>query len=124
MSRRPSLLLTKAQLREDYVDRQLTMRAIAEKWNVSLGAVHYSIAKHGIRRRQPGRPRNLKPADRKSILRMRKVGYGILWIADMLGVNRNHVWRTLKAEGLVGSRIRPAQYGRSHEYPDAEPMVG
>lgn len=116
-------MISAAQLKEDYLDKRMTMRDIADKHGVSLAGLHYIMNRHGITRRSPGRPKNLEPTARKSILRMRKAGYAIHWIADMLGINHNHVWRTLQAEGLVGSRTRPARYGK-YRPSDAEPMVG
>ncbi len=115
---------TGEQLRDDYVVKGMSTHLIGKKWGCSKGWVHWALVKYNIPRRAKGRPRNLKPTDRKSIMTMRRSGYSIHWIADMLGINFNHVWRTLKAEGMVGSKSRPARYGARAAFKDAEPMVG
>lgn len=114
-------MITSEELREAYIGKQMSIRAIAEERGCSKGEVHYLLVKYGISRRHCGRPRNLSPANRKSILRMRKLGYPQNWIAGMLGIERSHVWRTLKAEGMVGTRDKPVWCG---SFRDAEPMVG
>jgi transposase len=100
--REPTLRITYPQLREAYVTKQMTMRDIADKWNMSLGAVCYHVNKAGIPRRKPGRRLTLPAAKRAHIIAMRRAGYSTTLIGSALRLDKNAVWRVMKDEGLTG----------------------
>lgn len=88
------------QMREDYVDKQMTIAAIAKKYVVSPSAVHFRLANDGIPRRKPGRRQVVTPSMHSRILAMRKGGYSIVDIGNILGVDKSAVWKFLKSKGL------------------------
>ena len=120
--REPTLRITYPQLREAYVVKQMTMRDIADKWNMSLGAVCYHVEKAGIPRRKPGRRLTLTPGKRAHIISMRKQGYSMTLIGSALKLDKNAVWRVMKEEGLTG---KPRYRKRAGiDCADSVPMVG
>lgn len=97
--------ISEDQLWVDYIDNQMTMRAISAKYQIGLGAVHDLISIAGIPARKAGRRSSVTPQLRARIIAMRKRKESMLHIAAALRLDRTTVWKVLCDEGL-NRRIR------------------